>query len=909
MPGLLPGQSARDPRYLRVRASLPALLALGLPTALAVVELLVSRQPAGYFWTWALSCALAATSAVACGMAAKRSSGALADSWWALAVGGASMTVALLLRLPGSTALRATESSRSDLLLLIPVVPFLIAALLRLGGETRGVRRLKLLLDVLILGLSPALAGLGIAGLLPAQGVGPNHLLMASAYAVCYTATAFAVLVSVRGTTLPRPQSPAGLLLIGATLLSVAALLSSARLFGLAPTATGIGQSFWGAGIGLVGIAALRTVRAVGTPGLDSVQAVVRDESRLRLVPSALAGCVVLFLAWAVAARGESPTQGVFLGSLLLLSLLVGRQLVTLMDNRGLLRRLESAGAVEGRLRDLGQALNSMNSSLELPTVLQELCRAGRDIMRADVVFLWSLDRGGTVLEVVQVVGAAEEEFLGRRVPRDERESLVARVLRSNRSEVITTTRVSRLLDQPLTTMLGAHSLLAVPVAKGRRTVGVLLFVSRRVDDGFGERDLPKAEVLGSQAVVAIENAQLYGAQRQRLDEMAALFEFMRAVSNAMSPSAIADQLLEIVKRRPGFSRARVSLRDRETGVLWFAATDGPPAGSGRRETPLSSDLARKALTAGVSMRSESGHARPRPRLAVPLTLQDRVVGVVDLEGVGGGRYSEADQELVVSLANQAALAIENLQLVEEARKLAALREIDRFKTDLLSVVSHELKTPLSSIKGYSTLLLHNEQKLRREERREYLQTIDEESDRLKELIDNLLDMSRLNAGVLRVERQPVDLEPVARQALARAAALTQQHNLEFDWQVEQLVLADPRRISQVVSNLIDNAIKYSPDGGTIEVSAQRTATDLVISIADEGVGIPAWHTERVFERFHRVEGELSRRVGGTGLGLAICRGLVEAHGGRIWVESEANKGSRFSFTLPLHIPREAIAS
>lgn len=892
----------RSQRLSRLRVSGPALLVLALPTALAIIEVQASRQPAGFFWTWSLSCVLSVLAAVLCAVAARHSGRGLAGSWWALSAGALAMFAALLIRGPGSAVGGAKANLLPELALLAPAGPFLVASLLRLGGEPLRIRRLKLLVDVLILGLSPALVGLLAAQRNATQtGVEPTQQLVASAYAVCYTAMAFAILVSVRGKALPRPQSPPGLLLSGVALLSLAALLCAARLLGLAPHATGIGQSFWGVGIGLVGVAAWRTFRARGSSG-DAVQAVVEDESRLRLVPSALAGAVVLVIAVTQALHAEPPMEGVFLGSLTLLSLLVGRQMVTLAENRRLLRRVESAGEVEERLRDLGLVLNS---SLELPHVLQMVCRTGQDIMRAEVVFLWTLDRTGGALEAVHVVGAEETDFLGRRVALGDRGSIVSRVFRTGAPDIVQTSRAGRLVDQPLTTMLGAQSLLAVPVAKGRRTVGVLLFARGRADERFTKRDLAKAQLLVSHVVFAIENAQLYTQQRQRLEELAALYDFTRGVSSAMAPTTIAEQLLAILKRRPGYTRGRVLLRERETGVLRPSAFDGPP-GPGWSDTSLPSEVARRALASGSSAVASGERASTGNRMAVPLTLQDRVVGVVDLEAMPGTRYVATEEELVVSLANQAALAVDNLQLMEEARKLAALREMDRFKTDLLSTVSHELRTPLGSIKGYASTLLSLESKLKREQKREFLQVIEEESDRLTELIENLLDMSRLDAGVLRVERRPVDLEPVARKAVARAAGLSTHHRLTMDWRLDGSVLADPRRIAQVMNNLLENAIKYAPNGGAITLRAARAGNEAVISVSDQGVGIPAWQLERVFERFHRVDGELSRKVGGTGLGLAICRGLIEAHQGRIWAESAVDHGSTFSFSLSLYNRIEA---
>jgi two-component system, OmpR family, sensor histidine kinase KdpD len=286
------------------------------------------------------------------------------------------------------------------------------------------------------------------------------------------------------------------------------------------------------------------------------------------------------------------------------------------------------------------------------------------------------------------------------------------------------------------------------------------------------------------------------------------------------------------------------------------------------------------------------------------------VIGVVDLESRIAHAWSPHDERLLLALANHAALAVDNLHLLDETRKVAALKEIDRVKTELLSTVSHELRTPLGSIKGYATTLLTHGNKLKKDEQREFLEIIDSEADRLRELIENLLDMSRLEAGVLRIDKEPARLAGIAREVTRKVQLAAPEHELRLEWPADDpLVNADHKRIYQVVQNLLTNAVKYSPDGGCIVLSASCERRDLIVAIADQGLGMPSAELDRIFDRFHRVRSTMSRVIGGTGLGLAICKGLVEAHGGRIWAESEGEgKGSTFYFTLPL-LPEAADAA
>lgn len=227
-------------------------------------------------------------------------------------------------------------------------------------------------------------------------------------------------------------------------------------------------------------------------------------------------------------------------------------------------------------------------------------------------------------------------------------------------------------------------------------------------------------------------------------------------------------------------------------------------------------------------------------------------------------------------------------------------RESDASKSQLLSTVSHELRTPLSSIKGFATTLLRQDVRWDETTQRDFLRIIEEEADRLTEIIDNLLDMSQLEAGALRVEKEPIQLRTLIREVVDEMRMRTEAHWFVMDLPAElPLVLADSRRIRQVFHNLLENAIKYSK-GGQITVSCEVESENVVVSVTDQGEGIPAEYLGQVFERFFQIDGASTRRVGGSGLGLSISRGIIHAHGGRIWAESTLGQGSTFRFTLPL---------
>jgi signal transduction histidine kinase len=291
-------------------------------------------------------------------------------------------------------------------------------------------------------------------------------------------------------------------------------------------------------------------------------------------------------------------------------------------------------------------------------------------------------------------------------------------------------------------------------------------------------------------------------------------------------------------------------------------------------------------------------------------------------------------------------LRVERIHELEAARIRDSLREMELLKAELLGTVSHELRSPLASIKGYAATLLRHERRLSREERHQFLLAINEASDRLELIIERLLEMSQLEAGGVTIQRSVVDPAHLAAEAIAAIEERLSERlpgRLTFTLSLEHadgtpatgvpLILADQRRLRDVLDNLLENAIKYSPGGGVIKVilrpvthiqttqgglpslgqndTRSQLSTPiprrmLEILVCDNGMGIPVEHLARIFDRFHRVDTRLTREVNGLGLGLAICKRIVELHNGLIWAENRSNgKGSVFHVRLPIdEIPK-----
>lgn len=291
--------------------------------------------------------------------------------------------------------------------------------------------------------------------------------------------------------------------------------------------------------------------------------------------------------------------------------------------------------------------------------------------------------------------------------------------------------------------------------------------------------------------------------------------------------------------------------------------------------------------------------------LFLPMRTGRGPVGVLGVQiGDGHALLSPEQGRLVNTLADQAAVAIERTALVGDIEKANVAAETERLRSALLSSLSHDLRTPLVSILGAATSLHDYEETLKSAQRLDLVQTIQEEAERLNRFVQNLLDMTRIGSGALKPRADWVDLTDVVAAAAARARNMLRRRPFRFDLEPGlPLLRADPVLLEQVFFNLIDNACKYSPDGGAVKVWARRRGDRIVIEVCDRGRGIPIEDRERVFDMFYRVRAG-DGQTAGTGLGLAICRGIVEAHGGGVRAESGLHDaGTCIIITLPVVEP------
>jgi PAS domain S-box-containing protein len=416
--------------------------------------------------------------------------------------------------------------------------------------------------------------------------------------------------------------------------------------------------------------------------------------------------------------------------------------------------------------------------------------------------------------------------------------------------------RITRIVSMNLLTGVG------LPLIVHERVIG-LIFIFRSYRGVFSANDRALLQSFADQAAVAVKNAQLYtevNREKQRLD---ALLDSSADGILILRP----DKTIE--RCNPAFKR------------LWGGEVEKI---QGKKHGEIVRFLNKDQ---GISLEEAEAGGWP---LTPHATLY-----------VEGDVLRLDDTPLAVGITYAPLLSSEGnlLNIIATARDITHFREAEELKGTFISVISHELKTPVALIKGYVGTLRRDDVSWNSEVVQDSLEVIEEEADRLTELIENLLDASRLQAGGLKLSLIDLAFEPFAEKMAERFRTQSSKHEIIVDFPAEfPIVMADEERLSQVLSNLLSNAIKYSPDGGQIRISGQVRSEHLIICVQDQGPGIAPGDIPHVFDRFYRSD-TASRTTKGAGLGLYLTRAIIEAHGGRIWVDPRPGDGARICFSLP----------
>jgi len=413
---------------------------------------------------------------------------------------------------------------------------------------------------------------------------------------------------------------------------------------------------------------------------------------------------------------------------------------------------------------------------------------------------------------------------------------------------------------------------------------------------------------------LVFENRQLVNELERHNHVTNTLLSVSQAVAQTLDLQKIIDSALEKVAACTGVEVNFVYLRDKDH--LKFMGHHGLPMKTIRdipkevrgtegifsnlieQSGPIIIEDLSKADEPDLKFLKKAGY---RSFAAVPLTILGKNIGVLGIATDFNQIFSPNNIDLLTGIGREIAIAVRNAQLYEEASSAKALRELDTMRTAFLANVSHELRTPLAVIKGSANSLLQPDVIFDDQTRRDFLQSIDKDADTLTRLVDDLLMISRLEANALEVKKKKKHINDVISAIKDRLDNITVKHHLHINITDEiPLLNIDEGRIGEVLTNLVENAVKFSDDDTNIYIKAIHNDKGVIISVTDEGIGIPPELHQKVFERFFQGDGRKAGRRKGTGLGLAICQGIVEAHGGKIWVESKPGSGAKFSFSLPL---------
>ena len=601
----------------------------------------------------------------------------------------------------------------------------------------------------------------------------------------------------------------------------------------------------------------------------------------------------------------------------------IADQAAAILDRARLYREMEERARQLAVLNEVGSVITS---TLDLQTVLDLIMSKAVELLQAEAgsLVLVDQDTGELVFEVTAGPGSAN--LVGTRLPPDT--GVVGAVVREGKPVIIRDAQLDQRWYRGLDdrTEFITHSIIAVPMISRGRVIGVVQVLNRRDGGPFDEDDERLLTAFVTNATVSIENARLFTQTDQALTARVAELSMMQRVDRELNATLDYNQVMAVTLdwalRTTGADVGCMAvIVETEAGVrgLRFLANQGYPeellAAHEEEPWPLAQGIIGRVARIGKpelveDVESDPDYAALVPemvaQLTVPIRREEEIIGVIALESSQHSCLNQETLEFVTRLADRAAIAIENAHLFRQVRRA------NEAKTEFISFVSHELRQPMTSIKGYTELLIKGAAGEVNDAQRAFLETVLSNADRMNVLVSGLLDISRIESGRIRLEFRDVSIEQVIEDALRtiRGQVEAKQQTLDVDISSGlPRVRGDRDRLVQILTNLVSNAYKYTPESGHIAVCAQRwsdargaTEQDGFVqcSVTDTGIGIAPEDQKRLFTKYFRADDPAVRSVIGTGLGLVITKSLVELHGGEIWVKSELGKGSTFTFTIPV---------
>jgi signal transduction histidine kinase len=571
------------------------------------------------------------------------------------------------------------------------------------------------------------------------------------------------------------------------------------------------------------------------------------------------------------------------------------------------------------QLATLNRVSNTLASTLDLEQLLSLVLVSAVEILVAEAGSLLLIDPETGEL-VFRVMEGGAEELVGTRLQPGI--GLVGAVAQSAEpiivADVSTDPRWFANADED--TGFKTETVVAVPLQVQDRVIGVLELLNKRSGASFTEDDATLLTTFAGQAAVAIENARLYYVTDQalsdRVDELSMLQRIDRELNTTLEVDRVIQITLDWALRVSGASAGAVGMVNEEGEGIHLLASQGyeeldeqgndtlPILQGSVLERVMSSGKPELVEDASQEAARQTLNSRTITQMAIPILRVNEVVGVLMLESSIPAVLTMEDLDFINRLTEHASVAISNAHLFQE------VEAANRAKTEFVSFVSHELKTPMTSIKGYTDLLMTGQVGDITDMQTQFLSTIRSNVDRMSRLVSDLADTSRIESGHLRLEMSPIPFSLVIEETLRSTQGQIEEKNQALTIDVEDelpLIQADQTRMIQVLTNLMSNAYKYTPEGGEIFITATTTQEQgdggvfevIQVAVRDTGIGMSPEDLEQLFTKFFR-SNSVKGSVPGTGLGLNITKNLIELHGGHIWVDSLEGEGTTFTYTVPV---------
>jgi PAS domain S-box-containing protein len=582
--------------------------------------------------------------------------------------------------------------------------------------------------------------------------------------------------------------------------------------------------------------------------------------------------------------------------------------------------------------RFLAEASRVLTSSLDHQSTLRTLARLAVPEM-ADWCAVHVVEANGDVDCVAIAHADPTMEALGRELvarypPRTTSRYGVPVVLRTGRpilrrefpEEVLTAAARTPEAQETLRA-LRLGSVMIVPLIARGRTLGAISFVTAASDRRYDEGDLRVAEDLASRAALAVDNARLFADAEDRRREAEVIADLARHINASLDADTVLPAVADAARALTRCDVARIALWDAGETAMTYRYAVGARSDHAGMRVIKGRGVSGGVVASGVPARSEDILADPRlPEefrafveaegsvavLVVPIRLHERVEGLIYCGRRRRQPFTDRDEAVALRVAEHAAIALRNAELFRlEQHARAEAEAANRGKDDFLAVLSHELRTPLQAMLGWLRLMRAG--RLDEAAVARALETIERNTRAQTKIIGDLLDVSGILAGKLRVEPRVMDLVTAVDAAVQSVRATAEARGIHIASAVErtEMILdGDPDRLDQVLANLLSNALKFTPPGGTIDVQLHRSGGDARLTVTDTGIGIASEILPHIFDRFRQADSSTTRTHGGLGLGLALVRHLVEAHGGTVRAESAGvGRGATFTIVLPLRAP------